>query len=141
MSDFYQYFKENMDGLNLPAPVSLFGSLQLAVANASIFLSHIDKFGKTLTVGELVGAGTQLERLAVAANLSAAFYVGAVIGSIAVASGRSLAGGTSLADVLFEASKYKLNPTWLSSTLRTYPGIYKPRVGQRKTYYHHASVK
>lgn len=86
MSDFYKYFKENMDGLGVPAPETLFGSAQTAVANAAIFLSHIDKYGKAITVGDLIGAGTKLEQLGVIATLSASFYVGAVIGSIAVAS-------------------------------------------------------
>lgn len=58
MSNFYDYFKENMEGLGLPAPRSLFGSVQMAVANASIILSQIDKFGKAVTIGELIGAGT-----------------------------------------------------------------------------------
>jgi hypothetical protein len=34
MSDFYTYFKENMDGLGLPAPESPFGTLQAAVGSA-----------------------------------------------------------------------------------------------------------
>jgi hypothetical protein len=124
MSEFYKYFKENMDGLGLPAPETLFGNLQAAVANAAIFLSHIDKFGKTLTVGELVGAGTKLEKLGVAAALSASFYVGAVIGSIAVATGRSLSGGTSIADVLMTANLHRINRPWLVVTLNQWPQLY-----------------
>ncbi|TWI60937.1 hypothetical protein IP91_04902 [Pseudoduganella lurida] len=31
MSDFYRYLKENMEDLGLPAPESLFGSLQAAL--------------------------------------------------------------------------------------------------------------
>jgi hypothetical protein len=33
MSEFYRYFKENMEGLGLPAPVTLFSSAQAAVGN------------------------------------------------------------------------------------------------------------
>lgn len=124
MSDFYKYFKENMDGLGVPAPETLFGSAQTAVANAAIFLSHIDKYGKAITVGDLIGAGTKLEQLGVIATLSASFYVGAVIGSIAVASGRTLAGGMSISDVLMTANQYGLNRPWLVSTLHRWPAIY-----------------
>ena len=36
-----------------------------------------------------------------------------VIGSIAVATGRSVAGGTTIADVLFVATSHDLNRAWL----------------------------
>lgn len=137
MSEFYRYFKENMEGLGLPAPETLFGTLQASVANATVILSQIDKFGKAVTIGELIGAGTRLEGLGVVAACSAAFYVGAVIGSIAVATGRSLAGGTSLADVIFTATRYKLNRPWLTSSLQRWPGIYNSQEIARSTYQHH----
>ncbi|WP_041742650.1 hypothetical protein [Collimonas fungivorans] len=134
MSDFYDYFKENMEGLGLPAPRSLFGSVQMAVANASIILSQIDKFGKAVTIGELIGAGTRLEGLGIIAACSASFYVGAVIGSIAVATGRSLASGTSMADILHTANRYNLNRPWLIQSLRRWPGICDHKTAARKTY-------
>ena len=76
MPNFYKYFKENMEGLGLPAPETLFNSLTAAVATATSILSQIDKFGKSVTIGELIGAGTRLERLGVIAACSAAFYLG-----------------------------------------------------------------
>ena len=90
MSNFYRYFRENMDQLGLPAPESLFGTLQAALANATAFVTQIDKFGSKVTVAELVGAGTRLEKMGMIAALSASYYVGAVIGSIAVATGRAV---------------------------------------------------
>lgn len=138
MSDFYIYFKENMDSLGLPAPETLFGTMQAAVANAAVFLSHIDKFGKTVTVGEMLVAGTKLEKLGTVAALSAAFYAGAVIGSIAIATGRTVAGGTSLADVLLSARRNHISRPWLASTLYRWPGIYSPAVSTRRMYRHSA---
>lgn len=132
MSDFYRYFKENMDGLGLPAPESLFGTMQTAVANATILLSQIDKFGKAVTIGELIGAGTKLEGLGTVAALSAAFYVGAIIGSIAIATGRSLSGGTSIADVVIVADRHKLNRPWLGSVLHRSPNIYRQSQSGKK---------
>ncbi len=123
MSHFYKYFKENMDGLGLPAPETLFGSVQAAVGNVAIFLGHIDKFGRGVTVRELCIAGTRLEQLGVVATLSASYYVGAVIGSIAVATGRTLSGGTSIADVLITANQYKISRPWLPSILSNWPAI------------------
>lgn len=124
MSDFYKYFKENMESLGLPAPVSLFGTLQAAVTNTLIFMNQIDKYGTKITVRELVVAGTRLEKMGVAAALAASFYVGAVIGSIAVATGRSLAGGVSISDVLMTANQHDLNRPWLAAILNNSPTIY-----------------
>lgn len=137
MSDFYGYFKENMDSLGLPAPDSLFGTLQATLGNVAIFLAHIDKFGKAVTVGEVIGAATTLERLGVIATLSASFYVGAVVGSIAVASGRSLAGGTSIADVMVTAHKYQIDRAWLVALLRSRPALYDRKRPHRKHLRHH----
>ena len=50
-------------------------------------------------MGELIGATVGLEKLAVAASIGAAGYTGAVIGSIAVASGRSLGCGSRISDM------------------------------------------
>lgn len=134
MSEFYKYFKENMDNLGLPAPETLFGSAQTAAANAAIFLGHIDKYGKAVTVRELIGAGTRFEQLGVFAALSASFYVGAVIGSLAVASGRSMAGGISIADVLVTANRHSLNRPWLVSTLQLWPAIYSRKGDEAQSY-------
>jgi hypothetical protein len=123
MSDFYKYFKENMDGLNLPAPESLFATVQLAVSTTLGYLAHLDKFGLRVTVGEMVGAGTKAEKMGVIAALSASYYVGAVIGSIAVATGRTIAGGTSLSDVLLAANLHGINRSWLVPTFNRWPQL------------------
>ena len=121
MSDFYKYFKENMDALGLPAPESLFGTASTTVANAGTILSQIDKFGRGVTIREIIGAGTKLEGLGSIGACVAAYYAGAVIGSLAVASGRSLAGGTSLADVIFTAKTNGLDRKWLTAILQRWP--------------------
>lgn len=139
MSDFYKYFHENMNSLGLPAPESLFGTLQLALGNATVLMTQIDKFGPRVTLGEL-GAATKLEALGVAAACSAAFYVGAVIGSIAVATGRSLSGGTTMADVLFSANQHGLYRPWLTETLQRYPGIYTTHAASRSACKYHAAL-
>ena len=117
MPNFYSYFKENMLSMGLPAPETLFGTLQAAVANATIIISQIDKFGSTVTIGELMAAGTKLEALGTITACSAAFYVGAVIGSIAVATGRSISGGVTVSDAMFVANQYNLNRHWLATAI------------------------
>jgi len=127
MSDFYTYFKENMDALGLPAPESLYGNVQLALGSASTLIALLERFGKKVTVMEMIGAGIRGEKLAVIGAMSASFYVGAVIGSIAAATGRSLASGTSIADVLLNAQMNHLHRPWLPGLLVRHPEIYKRR--------------
>ncbi len=127
MSDFYKYFKENMDSLGLVTPENLFGSSQSAVSTASTLLALIDRFGKKVTVAEMVGAGTGVEKLAVLGAMNASYYVGAVIGSIAIATGRTLAGGASLSDVLLSAQMNHLHRPWLGTVMMRHPEIYSRR--------------
>ena len=127
MSEFYKYFKENMEALGLPAPESLFGTSQSAVNTASTLLGLIDRFGKNKSVGELLSAATKGGKFAVLSTINASFYVGAVIGSIAVAAGRSLSGGTSIADVLLDAQMNHLHRPWLASLFVRHPKILKRR--------------
>jgi hypothetical protein len=126
VSEFYKYFKEDMESLGLEAPESLFGKVTTAAATANTILSQIEKHGKTVTVGELIRAGTRMEQLTMVGACSAAYYVGAVIGSIAVATGRILGNGASLSDVLISARKEGLYREWLVDCFRVYPGIYEP---------------
>ncbi|GAB3410353.1 hypothetical protein NX774_05290 [Massilia agilis] len=142
MSDFYKYFKENMEALGLnPPPESLFGTQQLALGTISTMLTYVDKFGTKVTVLEMAFAGTRLEQLATVGAVGAAYYAGAAIGSLAVATGRTISGGTSLGDVLFEASKRGLGRPWLTSLFHRMPGIYDPRVSGRKYYKHYGYIK
>lgn len=127
MSDFYKYFKENMDSLGLPAPDSLFGNAQLAIATASTLVGLIEKFSKKVTVMEMIGAGIRGEKLMVIGAMSGSYYLGAVIGSIAIATGRSLSGGTSLSDVLLNAQMNHLHRPWLPAVMARYPEFYKKR--------------
>lgn len=142
MSDFYKYFKENMEALGLtPPPESLFGTQQLALGSITTMLTYIDKFGMKVTVLEMVLAGTRLEQLATVGAVGAAYYAGAAIGSLAVATGRTLSGGTSLGDVLFEASKRGFGREWLTSLFIRMPGIYDARISGRKFYKHHGYIR
>ncbi|WEF30813.1 hypothetical protein [Pseudoduganella chitinolytica] len=142
MSDFYKYFKENMEALGLaPPPETLFGTQQLAVTTISAILAYIDKYGTNVTMLEMVGAGSRLEQLATLGALGAAFYVGAAIGSLAVATGRTISGGASIADVLFEASRQGFGRQWLTTLFVEMPGIYDGRMSARKLYKHNGYIR
>ena len=107
--DFKKYFSENMQDLGLPVPSTLFDTYQTAVATASTLVGTLATLGKGAMMGELIGATVGLEKLAVAASVGAAAYTGAVIGSIAVASGRSLACGSRISDIFVFTQMHNLN--------------------------------
>jgi hypothetical protein len=123
---FYSYFKENMEAMGLPAPDTLFGKLSLATATTSAIVGAVEKFGTAVTVKELVGAGILSEKLLVIGACSAAFYAGACVGSLAVATGRTLSGGLSIADAFTCASANAIpTPPWLRDTLAINPVLLK----------------
>ncbi len=93
---FSKHFNANMKALGLPVPTTLFDSAAAAISNVGLMLDALNTLGKGATVAELVKATTGLEKLKVAGALVASFYVGAVIGSIAVASHKTLSCGLSI---------------------------------------------
>jgi hypothetical protein len=140
MADFYDYFKENMESLGLIAPVNLFGTQQLTITTISSILVYIEKYGTKVTVREMIGAGTKLDVLATLGTMGACYYVGAVVGSLAVAAGRTMSGGTSLADVLWEVSQLRFNQQWLPILIHRMPAIYDASVPDRKYYKYHRYI-
>jgi hypothetical protein len=117
MSQFYKYFKENTEALHLSAPNELFSTQDKAIGAAYTITKAIDLFGPKVTVRELIGAGILSEKLGIVVSISAAYYLGAVIGSIAVAIGRTLSGGVTIADVLYVANEHNLNRPWLQDAI------------------------
>lgn len=139
---FYIYFKENMNELGLPAPASLFGSLTAAVSSIGAMSKYVKTFGTTATISEMVGTlaggstaagggcvglATALSEVALAfGGLAAAFYVGACIGSLAVATGKYLSGGLSISDCISTANTHGLQTQWLGNYLNMNPSAIVP---------------
>lgn len=118
--DFGKAFTENMSALGLPAPSSLFGSVQAAASNIATML------GPGATVAELIGATRALAALSVVGALSASFYVGACIGSLIVASNTAMqcttASAASAARTV--ASKYGLAiPATMLTFIQRHPEV------------------
>ena len=111
--DFGRYFRENMDAMGLPAPMSLFGTFTTAVSNGSMMAGVLHQLGPSATMRELAKATLKSEKFALVLGLSAAWYTGAAVGSIAVASGRSLGCGTRLSDIFVFVHRHQLRfPGW-----------------------------
>jgi hypothetical protein len=121
--DFNKYFRENMDALGAPVPSSLFDTYQTAVANASLMAGALVKLGPGATVAELAGATVGLEKLLVASAFGAVAYTGMVIGSLAVATGRSFACGTRMSDLFVFLYQNKLEFTGWDRVFLAHPQI------------------
>ena len=132
--DFCKYFKENMTSLGLPVPDGFFNSQNAAVANAAAILSALKMIGPKATMAEIAGATVAIEKLAVLGALSASFYLGAVIGSIAVATGRYLSCGSTIADYFAMAEKDGLLTPALRNHLNQYQIVFNSQIANRKSY-------
>ncbi|MFM0125101.1 hypothetical protein P0D73_40595 [Paraburkholderia sp. RL18-101-BIB-B] len=109
--DFGNAFTQNMSALGLPAPNSLFGSIQAAASNVATMLGALKTLGPSATVAELIGATTALEALSVIGALSASFYVGACVGSLVVAANAAMtctSGATAAATARTTAARVGL---------------------------------
>lgn len=121
--DFRKYFDENMKALGAPTPNSLFTTYTTAIADAGLITQAIAKLGARATLAEIAGATLATEKLMVLGAIGASAYAGLVIGSIAVASGRSLGCGARISDAFVLINRNNLQfPDWQTFYHR-YPQI------------------
>lgn len=128
-TEFYKYFKENMEALGLPAPKGWFATKTSAVSIAGGIATAIKTFGARVTMGELIKAGVittwktagaaaaTSEALLVLGGLSASFYLGAIIGSLAVATGKILDCKIDMKFALSVAQQGGIQASWLSNII------------------------
>jgi hypothetical protein len=91
---FYEYFKESMESLGLPAPDSLFGTLGSATGTIAAIEGAITRLGAGATAAEVLGTATggalAADLTAALTGVSAAFYAGACVGALIYASMMSM---------------------------------------------------
>src|SRR4051812_34919653 len=98
---FYEYFRESMDSVGLPAPESLWGAAGTAAATLNALLSAIGSVGSKATIGELIiaaeagiGAGASIAVakgvLVGLSGVMASYYVGACVGAFIYATEMTL---------------------------------------------------
>jgi len=124
---FYSYFKENMEAIGLQAPESLFGSVTTAIASTTAIVAVTETVGAKVTISELIGAGTLFEGLIVVGACTAAFYAGACLGSLAVASVRSYSDHATKATA--GSQSISENDFYSVSDISRYAAMYKISVG------------
>jgi len=116
---FHDKFRANMQALGLPAPKELFATLAATLATLKMAVSLIGKLGKGATVAEVFGAGIAAEKMALIAALPAIYYLGACIGSLAVATGEKLADQVTypLTTALNTCSKHEI--PWVEALMHS----------------------
>lgn len=90
---FFEAFHTNMTALHMPVPTTLFATLQTSVASVAAMMGVLKTLGADATVGELIGATTKLEVVTLGSSILGSIYLGAVVGSLMVATDGSLACG------------------------------------------------
>ena len=92
MATFYEQFKENMERLHLDAPPNLFATPGKAVELLTQITAALaaNPRAATMTVGELIATRSLTRCLSYVAGVKAAFYTGACIGSLLVATTETL---------------------------------------------------
>lgn len=137
---FYDHFSANMRALHLPAPESLFGTVTTATASIGSMVKYVQTYGTRVTLREMLmtlpgavsGAGggavgyatAGSEAILVIGAVSAAYYVGACLGSLAVATKKTISTELSIAECLSNALFHGIDtPSWVRSTLATHPAL------------------
>ncbi|CAI8693923.1 hypothetical protein BTK96_000562 [Burkholderia pyrrocinia] len=90
---FFEAFQANMTALHMPVPTTLFATLQTSVASVAAMMGVLKTLGADATVGELISATTKLEVVTIGSSILGSIYLGAVIGSLMVATDTALACG------------------------------------------------
>ena len=132
---FREAFAANMTALGLPVPGSLFSTQQQVVSTIAQITGTIKTFGAKVTIGELIGAGTISEALAVASAFYASWSVGGLIGSLMVAADARLTCGTTtsaLHAVTFWSMRTGVSlPKSLLDHMAMHPELMQPGTSRR----------
>ena len=137
---FYGYFAENMESLGLTAPKSLFETRDKALQTIGQLVAAIKVASPGATIGELFGALWFSEQLVVVSGLGAAYYVGEAIGSLAVATGRYISCGATIAGSIWDLTHGMESEPSVAQVLRTHPEVYRANMPPsfRRAYALHA---
>lgn len=107
---FSKAFHDNMTALGMPAPPTLFFSLAAALKQLGVMIDAFQSLGSRATLAQMIDAAKLRESFDAIEEMSAMFYVGAVIGSVDVARKAAGACGGNTA-----AAQFRTFTSWLSS--------------------------
>ncbi|WP_263146259.1 hypothetical protein [Pseudomonas sp. RIT-PI-AD] len=123
-----------MDQIYMTLTETIDGTFKMVMGDILYLMSFHEKYGSKVTVADLRGAGTMKDAAKVLAAIGSAGYLGAMIGSAAVATGRYGACGSYIIDAFAFARMHNLDRPWLISHLQRHPEIYTPNHPARGMY-------
>lgn len=131
---FGAYYVENMEALGLPVFAKARDNGAAIYGHVVAMAGTIKAIGKGATLSELLGATFFSEKLAIGAGFYASFYVGAAIGSLAVATGRTAGCSSQMIDTFSYVQKNKLQFQGWQQILAHHPEILRYRQTNRQSY-------
>lgn len=131
---WYEYFRENLRQLGLDVPSGMWPTALGALAVYDRINSALPVHGARISAYTALRYSFSREVIRIGAGVAAAGYAGAVIGSMAVATGRYLGCGTTIAEVIANAATRGLDHPDVEYVLRRHPEIIDRRHPARKLF-------
>ena len=122
---FGKYFNENMEALGLPTPTGMYESA-LTIFGIAGTLGETAHLYPNMPASTALKGSYQFERAKIGTAAGISFYVGAMIGSAAVATGRVAGCGATIADAIWLARENGIYGTWLEHELVAHPEFINP---------------
>lgn len=121
---FGQYIDNNMSSLNLPIPSTIFETIGSMTAIATAIAEVIEINGTSISLYQaLQKISSAKKALSVSTGISASFYLGALIGSMAVATGKCISNGATISDALWTAREMGIFGSWLETEYIKHPEL------------------
>lgn len=124
-ASFGKYFTENMTALGLPTPNGVYEN-SLAIFGIAATLGEAAHLHSKMPVSLAWRGSFGFEKAKLLTAIGVSYYVGAMIGSAAVAIGRTTGCGTSIADAILLARENGINGAWLEHELAAHPEFLNP---------------
>lgn len=139
--DFFEYVNTNMEQLGLTPPKTIWQKTETTIKTVGTLLGAIKMLGKGATLSELAFATTALEKTVVGGVVLASGYVGAYVGSVAVAAGRYGACGSTISDTIYFIQENGIDFYGSKVFFANNPEIIKPSMPNRETFAERITVK
>lgn len=123
-----------MSDLNLDVPVSWHSGMVAVLRRVGSVAMLEDKIGLGTGVVQAIRGASAAEGVLLVNGFEASWYLGAAIGSVAVATGRYLGCGTTIVDALAYASGQGVFSPSVRMILLTHPEIVDPSHPLRRNY-------
>lgn len=121
---FGTFIDENMASLGLPMPSTTFETIGSMTAIATSMAEIIEINGTSINLYQALSKINSAKKtLSISAGITASYYLGALIGSMAVATGRCLSGGVTMSEAIWAAREMGIFASWLDVEYIKHPEL------------------